>query len=112
MPARRWTTALPTAALTALSFVALAPAATAFFPPMVPPAPTEPVAPPPFDPPVQPPVIVVPPVTPPPVVTDPCPPPPAVATPEPATLVGGLLGLAAAAGYRAVRRKKGATSER
>jgi hypothetical protein len=61
-----------------------------------------PVPPPPFVPPPPPPVIVVPP-TPPPVVVPPVPPPPA-ATPEPATIVGGLIGLGALAGYGLRRR--------
>ncbi|MBA4063026.1 MAG: hypothetical protein C0501_04830 [Isosphaera sp.] len=108
MPARR-RLVLPTAALAALPFVAWSPAASAFFPPMGPPAVVEPVAPPPFEPPPPPPVIVVPPVVTPPVVIDRCPPP--VSTPEPATLVGGLAGLAAAAGYRAVRRKNSTANE-
>jgi MYXO-CTERM domain-containing protein len=55
--------------------------------------------------------VIVPPVVPPPVVTDPCHcqcvcPPPPNCIPEPATIVSGLFGLAAAAGYGLVRRKK------
>lgn len=62
-----------------------------------------PVSPPPFVPPPPPPV-VVPPVVPPVVVPPTCPPPPPCGVPEPATLVSGLIGLAAVAGYR-LRRK-------
>jgi hypothetical protein len=77
---------------------------------VVPPVVVPPVCPPPFVPPVVPPVIV-PPVCPPPVVIDPCcqchghgsPPPSGV--PEPMTIVSGLIGLAAVAGYRHIRRK-------
>jgi hypothetical protein len=45
---------------------------------------------------VSPPPVVVPPVS-----------PPTNGTPEPATFIIGLVGLGAAAGYRAVRRKSG-----
>jgi MYXO-CTERM domain-containing protein len=47
---------------------------------------------------------VVPPVSPPPIVVPPV--SPTTTTPEPATLATGLLGLAAVAGYRLVRRKE------
>jgi hypothetical protein len=51
-------------------------------------------------PPVCPPPVVVPPVCPPPIVSPPS------SVPEPATLVTALVGLGAAAGYRAIRGKK------
>jgi hypothetical protein len=121
MPARRkkqWKRILPTITLTAIPFTVVCPTAYAFFPPISPPPPTvvvvppvspppvivvPPVSPPPFSPPPPPPV-VVPPVSPPPVVVPPVS-PTTNTTPEPATLVTGLLGLAAVAGYRLVRRK-------
>ena len=104
-----------TVTLTTFPFAVWSPAANAFFPPVwgtAPPAVVPPVvpppvvvvppvAPPPFVPP-PPPVIVVPPVSPPPIVVSP--PPPPTGTPEPATLVSGLIGLAAAAGYGLKRR--------
>lgn len=71
------------------------PCASAFFPPVIQP-PGPPVTPPPS---TQPPV-VVPPVDPPPVVVPPR------QVPEPATIVTALAGLAAAAGYHAIRRKR------
>jgi hypothetical protein len=108
-----------TVTLTGLPFAVWSPPAAAFFPPVwpgdppvtvVPPvAPppvvvTPPVSPPPMVPPVSPPPIIVPPVSPPPIVVPPVSPPPVTGTPEPATLVTGLIGLAAAAGYRLKRR--------
>ena len=108
-----------TVTLTAAPFAAWSPAASAFFPPVwpisppvvvVPPVLSPPVVvdppvvpPPPFVPPVSPPPVVVPPVLPPPIVVPPVV-PPTSATPEPATLVTGLIGLAAVAGYRLKRR--------
>jgi hypothetical protein len=50
--------------------------------------------------------VIVPPVAPPPIIVPPVSPPTTVGTPEPATLVSGLIGLAAAAGYRLTRRQK------
>lgn len=114
---KRWTKILPTITLTAIPFTVNLPVASAFFPPVVPPPPVvrppvvpppvivvPPVIPPPFVPPPPPPV-VVPPVPPPPVVPGcPCPPPPNC-VPEPMTILSGLFGLAALAGYNAVRRK-------
>ncbi len=67
--------------------------AAAFFPPVVQPTPP-PVTP----PPVTPPPVVVPPVQPPPITPKP--------VPEPATIVTALAGLAAVAGYRAVRGRR------
>lgn len=111
-----------TVTLGTLPFAVWAPAAQAFFPPVFPIAPpvaaippvappplivVPPVSPPPFvPPPPPPPVIVVPPVSPPPIVVpphcnyNPC------GVPEPATVVSGLIGLAAAAGYRLRRGGK------
>jgi hypothetical protein len=123
MAARRkkqWKKILPTIALTAIPFTADCPAANAFFPPVTPPPPhvvvvppvspppiivVPPVSPPPFSPP-PPPHVVVPPVSPPPIVVPPVSPPNTNNTPEPATLLTGMLGLAAVAGYRLVRRKE------
>jgi hypothetical protein len=106
-----------TVTLTVGSFAVWVPPAQAFFPPVpssppvvvVPPVSpppiivVPPVSPPPFVPPPPPPVIVVPPTVPPVVVPPVCPPPPS-GVPEPATVVSGLIGLAAAAGY-GLRRK-------
>ena len=115
---KKWKKILPTITLTAIPFTVVCPTATAFFPPISPPPPvvvvvppvspppvivTPPVSPPPFSPP-PPPHIVVPPVVPP-VVVPPVSPPTST-TPEPATLLTGLIGLAAVAGYRLVRRKE------
>ena len=90
----------------------------AFFPPVFPVSPpltvvppvsppplivVPPVSPPPFISPPPPPRIVVPPVTPP-VVVPPVSPPPPCGVPEPATVVSGLIGLAAVAGYRLRKR--------
>ncbi len=106
-----------TVTLTTLPFAVWSPTATAFFPPVwgtspppsvipVPPPPVvsvPPVMPPPFVPPVvTPPIIVTPPSCPPPVIVTPPQPPNGV--PEPATLISGLIGLAAAAGYGIKRR--------
>jgi hypothetical protein len=100
-----------TVTLTGVPFAVWAPTASAFFPPVWPVSPpvtvVPPVAPPPIvvDPPLPPPV-VVPPVSPPVVVVPPVSPPPISTTPEPATLVGGLIGLAAVAGYRRLSRSE------
>ncbi len=104
-----------TVTLTAGPFAVWAPSAAAFFPPVWPITPpvtvVPPVSPPPVIveppvvPPVSPPPVIVPPVSPPPIVIPPVSPPPITTTPEPATLVTGLIGLAAAAGYRLRRRK-------
>jgi hypothetical protein len=93
--------------LTASPFVAYAPQAQAFFPPVFPGSPPVAVVP----PTVPPPVIVVPPVVPPPVVVPPVVPPPVIVVPphcpppngvpEPATLISALVGLGAVA----VRKK-------
>jgi MYXO-CTERM domain-containing protein len=112
-----------TVSLTAVPFAAWSPTASAFFPPLwgtspplvvaappVTPPPlivAPPVAPPAFVPPPPPPSIVSPPTVAPPVYVSP--PPPShcdcsCTTPEPTTLVGGLLGLVAVAGYRLKRR--------
>ncbi len=108
-----------TVTLTAAPFAVWSSPAQAFFPPVwsvpqsvtvVPPVNppplivVPPVSPPPFVSPPSPPVIVVPPVNPPPIVVPPVSPPPN-GVPEPATIVTGLIGLAAVAGYR-FRRKK------
>ena len=115
---KRWKKILPTVTLTAIPFTMTCQTALAFFPPVVPPPPkvvvvppvspppvivVPPVSPPPFSPP-PPPHVVVPPVSPPPIVVPPVS-PHTTGTPEPATLIAGLMGLAAVAGYRAVRRK-------
>jgi hypothetical protein len=95
---------------TAAPFALWTPTANAFFPPMWPVSPPVTVLPPPVSPPVivdppsVPPVIVEPPVVPPVIVVPPSVPPPSSGTPEPATLVSGLIGLAAAAGYGLKRR--------
>lgn len=105
-----------TVTLTTFPFAVWSPSASAFFPPVwgtspppsvVPVSPppvvvVPPVAPPPFVPPPPPPVIVVPPPPPPPVIV--VPPPPPNGVPEPATMISGLIGLAAAAGYGIKRR--------
>ena len=108
-----------TVTLTTIPFAVWSPSAAAFFPPVWPVSPpvvvvpptvsppvvVPPVSPPPFVPPPPPPVIVVPPVLPPPIVVPPVSPPPN-GVPEPATLVTGLIGLAAVAGYKFKRRGK------
>jgi hypothetical protein len=114
---KRWKRVLPTATLTAIPFTVFCPTVEAFFPPVVPPPPVVVVV-----PPVSPPPVVVPPVSPPPFVPPPPPPvvvPPVVppvspppGVPEPATIVTGLIGLAAVAGYkRVMRRKDGETGQ-
>lgn len=101
-----------TVTLTGLPFALWAPPAQAFFPPVFPGSPpvsvVPPVVPPPVIvvPPIMPPPVVVPPVMPPPIVIPPVSPPPITTTPEPATLVGGLIGLGAVAGYRRLKRRK------
>lgn len=105
-----------TVTLTGLPFALWTPPAQAFFPPVFPGSPpvtvVPPVSPPPLVvppvvvPPVSPPPIIVPPVSPPPIVIPPVSPPPITTTPEPATLAGGLIGLAAVAGYRRLKRRK------
>gem|GEM_PF-1986372 len=110
-----------TITLTSAPFVSWSPSASAFFPPIWPVNPpvavvppsngppvvtTPPVSPPPFvvsPPSSPPPVIVVPPSSPPPITVPPLSPPPN-STPEPATVVSGLIGLAAIAGYGLKRR--------
>ncbi len=107
-----------TVTLGTIPFAVWAPQAQAFFPPVFPVSPpltvvppvsppplivVPPVSPPPFISPPPPPRIVVPPPSPPPVVVPPIGPPPC-GVPEPATVVSGLIGLAALAGYR-LRRK-------
>jgi PEP-CTERM motif-containing protein len=105
-----WKKTVITATLTAVPFTIFCPTASAFFPPIitvpppvvvVPPPVVPPIVVPPGVPPPCPPPVVVPPVCPPPIVS-----PPPVSTPEPATLVTALIGLGAAAGYRAMRGKK------
>jgi hypothetical protein len=107
-----------TVTLTTVPFAVWSPTASAFFPPVwpvsppvvvvppvvVPPVVVPPVSPPPFVPPPPPPIIV-PPVSPPPIVVPPVSPPPN-GVPEPATVVSGLIGLAAVAGYRWKRRQE------
>lgn len=94
----RWKLIVPTAALAVAPFTVCTPQAQAFFPPVSgPPLTVSPVVPPPF--------IVVPPVVPPPVIVVP-PTTPPNAVPEPSTLLGGLAGLSAAAGWAARRRRK------
>lgn len=93
---------------TVAPFVVWSPTASAFFPPIWPVSPPVTVVPPTIPPvivppPVIPPVVVPPPVVPPIIVPPVCP-PPVTATPEPATLISGLIGLAAAAGYGLKRR--------
>ena len=106
-----------TVTLTGLPFALWAPPAQAFFPPVFPGSPpvsvVPPVAPPPVVvvppvvvPPISPPPIIVPPISPPPIVIPPVSPPPITTTPEPTTLAGGLIGLAAVAGYRRLKRRK------
>ena len=92
--------------LTASPFVAYAPQAQAFFPPVFPGSPPVAVVPPTVPPPVivVPPVVlppvIVPSVVPPPVIVPPVVPPPN-GVPEPATLISALVGLGAVA----VRKK-------
>ena len=92
-----------TVTLTGLPFAVWTPPAAAFFPPVWPGSPPVTVVPPISSPPVVVPP-VVPPVSPPPIIVPPVSPPPITTTPEPATVVSGLIGLAAAAGYRLKRR--------
>src|SRR5947209_7382024 len=97
-----------TVTLTTIPFAVWSPSASAFFPPVWgPPSVT-------LVPPVSPPVIAVPPASPPVFVTPPSSPPPIIVVPpspppngvpEPATVISGLLGLAAAAGYGLKRRQ-------
>lgn len=127
----RWKKAVPTITtitLTSVPFTVYCSAAEAFFPPInnqinVSPPPSvvvipptsppvvvvPPVSPPPFSPPPPPPVIVVPPPPSPPNTVPPpceCPCTCDPSTPEPSTMVAGVMGLAAAAGWRASRRKR------
>ena len=107
-----------TVTLTGLPFALWAPPAQAFFPPVFPGSPPVAVVPPtsppplvvvpPVIPPVSPPPVIVPPVSPPPIVIPPVSPPPITTTPEPATVVSGLIGLAAAMAARRLKRQKGA----
>lgn len=109
----RWKKSVPTLAtitLTAMPFTVWCSSAQAFFPPInhqnsSPPTVVE-------QPPTTPPVVVVPPVSPPPV--PPVPPPPNVIdppcdcdcnAPEPGSVIMGITGLLAAAGYRWKKRK-------
>ncbi|MBX9585112.1 MAG: PEP-CTERM sorting domain-containing protein [Gemmataceae bacterium] len=113
MTPRRWKKLVPTATLTAVAFTATSPTASALFPPIWPRPQTPTVIVPPDEPGG---VIVVPPVDtgggtivpPPPEPPPPPPPPPPHPTgvPEPSTLVTGMAGLAAAAGWAARKRKK------
>lgn len=109
---RRWMKVVPTATLTAVTFTMMEQPAQALFPPLWPVSPpvsvitppiiTPPIVVPPVNPPpFNPPPVVVPPVTPPPVIV-----PPPTTIPEPSTLIAGLGGLAAAAGWRARQRKQ------
>ncbi|HEY2909976.1 MAG TPA: PEP-CTERM sorting domain-containing protein, partial [Gemmataceae bacterium] len=105
----RWKMIVPTATLTMVPFTLSIPTAQAFFPPISPPPPIGVVT-----PPVSPPPIIVvppsppvnPPVSPPPIVVPPSPQPPSSTAPEPSSLIAGISGLAAAAGWAARRRKK------
>lgn len=111
MAPRRWQKLVPTATLTAVTFTVTTQPAQALFPPIWPRTPPVVVVVPPSPPP--PGTIVVPPVDPPPIVPPVVPPvippvvppPPPTGVPEPSTLVMGAAGLAAAAGWRARRRK-------
>jgi hypothetical protein len=76
-------------------FVLSSPTALGFFPPVI-----QPPGPPVTPPPVNPPPVVVPPVDPPPVVVPPR------QVPEPATLLTALAGLATAAGYHSLRKRR------
>jgi hypothetical protein len=76
-------------------YLVSAPAAQAFFPPVI-----QPPGPPVTPPPINPPPVVVPPVDPPPVVVPPR------QVPEPATIITALVGLATAAGYRRLRQRR------
>ena len=112
----RWMKVLPTATLTAATFTLTTSQASALFPPLwpvsppvsvvIPPTPVPPVivVPPVPPPPFNPPPVVVPPVNPPPVIVPHSPP---NCVPEPSTLIAGLSGLAAAAGFGARRRRNG-----
>lgn len=110
---KKWKKVLPavTFTFTVAPFVVYAPAAAAFFPPLWPISPpvmvVPPLASPPVvvEPPVVPPVVVDPPIVPPVVVEPPINPPPSNTIPEPATVISGLVGLAAMAGYRLSRRQ-------
>lgn len=112
MARARWKLLVPTATLTLMPFTLSMPSANAFFPPVVPPPPVS-VVPPALPPPITvppvapPPFVVVPPVVPPPVIVVPPTSPPHT-VPEPSSLVAGLAGLSAAAGWAARRRKKAA----
>lgn len=105
----RWIKLVPTATLTIVPFAVFQPQAGAFFPPVFPTQNPDVVVVPPVSPPpfivTPPPTIVVPPVVPPPIVVPPIGPPPST-VPEPSTLVAGIAGLTAAAGWTARRRKK------
>ncbi|MCS6864114.1 MAG: hypothetical protein RMJ56_10025 [Gemmataceae bacterium] len=108
---QKWQKVLPavTFTLTAAPFVVHAPTAAAFFPPLWPISPPVTVVPPIASPPVVvpptvPPVVVEPPIVPPVVVEPPVSPPSSNTIPEPATVISGLVGLAALAGYRLSRR--------
>jgi len=106
--------ALATITLTAMPFTVWCPVTKAFFPPVNNQGGASPPTVVVVDPPVNPPVVVVPPVSPPPVVVPPPPPDPcgchdnprsSCDTPEPSSLIVGLSGLMAAAGYRWKRKK-------
>ncbi|AWM36221.1 hypothetical protein GobsT_60000 [Gemmata obscuriglobus] len=93
-----------TVTFTAAPFAVWVQPAHAFFPPFIndsgpPRVLPQPPSPPPFEPPTPPPPPFNPPPQPPDVSPPVCPPPPPCGVPEPATVVSGLIGLAAAAGY-------------
>ena len=105
----RWKKAIITATLTTVPMTVFSSSANAFFPPIITIPPPVVVVPPPVVPPIVVPPVVPPIVVPPVVVPPVCPPPivsPPTTVPEPATMVTALIGLGAAAGYRAIRGKK------
>jgi hypothetical protein len=114
---KKWKKVLPavTFTFTVAPFVVYTPSAAAFFPPLWPISPPVVVVPPLASPPVVveqpivPPVVVDPPIVPPVVVEPPISPPASNTIPEPATVISGLVGLAAWAGYRFSRRQSQST---
>lgn len=115
MAPRRWHKLVPTATLAVAALTLTGQTAHALFPPIwprpqvptvvVPPAePPGVIVVPPVDPPVDPPL---PPIDPPLPPVDPQTPNPPTGVPEPSTMVLGAAGLAAAAGWRTRRRKRG-----
>lgn len=106
---KNWKKAVITATLTAIPFTVTCQTASAFFPPVITLPPPVVVVPPPVVPPIVVPPVVPPPVVPPVVVPPVCPPPivsPPTTVPEPATFITAVIGMGAAAGYRALRGKK------